>query len=60
MGRSRINFYIDDELGEGLKALKERDGIPEAEQIRRGIKLWLESKRYRVKAAKGKGGRRTR
>ncbi len=60
MGRSRINFYIDDELGEGLKALKERDGIPEAEQIRRGIKLWLQSKGHRVKAAKKKGGRRTR
>ena len=38
------HFYIDAPLHEGLKAIKERDGVSEAEQMRRGIKLYLESK----------------
>lgn len=40
--RSRYNFFIDDEAREGLRAVKERDGIPESEQIRRAIAEWLE------------------
>ena len=35
--RERINFWIDPELRDGLNILKERDGVSEAEQIRRGI-----------------------
>jgi hypothetical protein len=35
---------IDPELLEALREIKERDGIPESEQIRRGIQLWLDSK----------------
>ena len=57
--RRRVNFYLDANLGEGLKAIKERDGVSEAEQIRRGIKMYLESKGYRVKPAR-KGGKRKR
>ena len=53
--RRRINFYIDPDLADGLKTLKERDGVPESEQIRRGIKLWLEAKG--IKATRKKGGR---
>ena len=53
--RRRINFYIDPDLADGLKTLKERDGVPESEQIRRGIKLWLESKE--IKTTRKKGGR---
>ena len=41
---------IDPELAEGLKFVKERDGVSEGEQIRRGIRLWLESKGVKVKA----------
>ena len=45
MTRRKIySFAIDEELAEGLKAVKERDGIAESEQIRRAIKVWLESK----------------
>ena len=60
--RYKVNFYLDADLGDGLKAVKERDGVSESEQIRRGIKLWLESKGYRVKAAtrKRRGGKRKR
>ena len=35
---------IDPELLEALREIKERDGIPESEQIRRGIQLWLDLK----------------
>ena len=54
--RRRINFYIDEDLAEGLKAIKERDGASESEQIRRGIRLWLEAKG--IKATRKKGGRK--
>ncbi len=60
--RYKVNFYLDTNLGDGLKAIKDRDGVPESEQIRRGVKLWLESKDYRVtsSARKRKGGTRKR
>ena len=63
MVRYKITFNIDEALGEGLKAIKERDGVSEAEQIRRGIKLYLESKGYQVKPSTKrarKGGARKR
>ena len=41
---------IDPDLLDALRSIKERDGIPESEQIRRGIKLWLEQKGMAVKA----------
>ena len=59
LDRKRVNFYLDANLGEGLKAIKERDGVSEAEQIRRGIKMYLESKGLTVKPAR-KGGKRKR
>lgn len=42
--RKRYSFWIDDEQAEGLKAVKERDGVLESEQIRRAINAWLEEK----------------
>ncbi len=48
--RYKVSVYLDEALGDGLKAIKERDGVSEAEQIRRGIKLYLESKGYPVKS----------
>jgi len=39
-----FTFAIPDELKVGLQAVKERDGISEAEQIRRAIAMWLESR----------------
>ena len=38
------SLRLHPELAGLLKALKERDGIPEAEQIRRSLRLWFESK----------------
>lgn len=40
----RYSFYIAPAQAQGLKAVKQRDGIPEGEQIRRAINDWLEKK----------------
>jgi hypothetical protein len=37
-------FRLETELMESLQIVKERDGIPVTEQVRRGILMWLESK----------------
>ena len=37
-------FRLDMDLMEGLRTVKERDGIPISEQVRRAVKAWLESK----------------
>lgn len=39
--RKRYSFWIDDQQADGLKTIKERDGILESEQIRRAIAEWL-------------------
>jgi Ribbon-helix-helix domain len=44
-------FRIDEELLEGLRLVKDRDGIPISEQVRRAVLMWLESKDVTVKAA---------
>ena len=65
--RRRYSFWIDDQQAEGLKFVKERDGVLESEQIRRAINRWLEDKgvikaeRQRAvprSVAKPTGGRR--
>lgn len=35
-------FMIEPDLAAELKATKERDGIPEAEQIRRALREWFD------------------
>jgi hypothetical protein len=42
---------LEDELLEGLQALKDRDGVPVSEQIRRAIAAWLKMRGIKVKAA---------
>jgi hypothetical protein len=42
--RRKYSFWIDDEQAEGLKAIKDRDGVLESEQIRRAINDWLQKK----------------
>ncbi len=39
--RKLVSFMNDPDLVTGLKAVKERDGVPESEQIRRAIRAWL-------------------
>src|SRR5262249_11122512 len=42
VARKPYTFYLDADLQEGLRQVKERDGVSESEQIRRAIRLWLE------------------
>jgi hypothetical protein len=42
--RTRYNFWIDQEQRDGLKVVKDRDGVLESEQIRRAIDAWLVAK----------------
>jgi Arc/MetJ-type ribon-helix-helix transcriptional regulator len=35
---------IDEDLLAAIRDIRIREGIPESEQIRRGIRLWLESR----------------
>ena len=48
--RKRTSVFLDPELLEGLKALKGRDGTPEAEAIRRAIAAYLEHRGVKIKA----------
>jgi hypothetical protein len=44
MTRKKYSFYIEEEQSEALKAIKERDGVLESEQIRRALNDWIEKK----------------
>ena len=56
----RFNFWLGEEQREGLRVVKERDGIPESEQVRRAIAEWLERKGVKAKAARPRAGTRER
>lgn len=62
VAKRRTSFFLDPELGEGLKALKLRDGIGEGEAIRRGIAEYLERRGIVVghKADRKRAGTRKR
>ena len=49
--RKLYSFWIDPDQASGLKAVKERDGVPESEQIRRAIDRWLKAKNVSSKTA---------
>jgi len=51
--RLLFNFVITPEMKQALRAIKKRDGISESEQARRALAAWIESKRIRLKGAKG-------
>lgn len=42
--RKRFTFWIDEHHDDALKAIKERDGIPATEQLRRALDRWIEEK----------------
>ena len=42
--RKITTFRIDEELLDGLRVVEQRDGVPVPEQVRRGIRAWLETK----------------
>jgi predicted DNA-binding protein len=44
-------FRLPTELSDAMQAVKQRDGIPQSEQVRRAIREWLE-KRGALKPAR--------
>ncbi len=62
MARYRMmhSFYLDPELSDGLKEIKDRDGINESEQVRRAVRQWLQAKGLKLKppVSARKGGAR--
>jgi hypothetical protein len=58
--RKKYSFWIDDEQADGLKAVKERDGVLESEQIRRAIDDWLTKKGVKAKADRKRASTRKR
>ena len=51
---------IDEDVLEGLEAVKERDGAAISEQVRRALRMWLESKGVTVKADRKRASTRKR
>jgi hypothetical protein len=43
--REKIAVWLEHGQLKALRGLLERDGVPIAEQIRRGVDLWLEKKK---------------
>jgi hypothetical protein len=42
--RKIATFRLDDDLLEGMNAVRDRDGVQPSEQARRAIRMWLETK----------------
>jgi hypothetical protein len=55
--KTASTFRIDDELLAALREVKERDGVPISEQVRRALLLWIESKGVTVKAPSRRSGK---
>ena len=53
-------YYLDDELANGLKALKAERGVPESEQVRRAVRMWLEAEGILTPKKPRKRGRKKR
>ena len=43
----RVSFFLPSSLQSGLETLKDRDGVPIAESIRRAISVYLKEKGVR-------------
>lgn len=55
-----LSFRPDDDIYEAMKLLRERDGVPLSQQIRRGLRAWLETKGVlQLAAANRRGAART-
>jgi hypothetical protein len=52
--KKQTAFRIDPEILEGLQVVKERDGVPLSEQVRRALKDWLSGKGVIVERAERK------
>ena len=51
VAKERFEFWIEPDARRGLEAIRERLGVPVAEQIRRAIAAWLAENAAAEKAA---------
>jgi hypothetical protein len=58
--KKTFTFHIADEMKASLRAIRDRDGIAEGEQIRRGIEMWLKSKGVKQKTERPRAVTRKR
>ena len=42
--KKQTAFRLDSEIMDGLQFVKERDGVPLSEQVRRALRAWLETR----------------
>ncbi len=54
--RMMHSFYLDPELSDGLKEIKDRDGINESEQVRRAVRQWLSAQGIELDGDPEEGG----
>lgn len=47
--KKTFTFHISNDMKAALQKIRARDGISEAEQIRRGVQMWLDSQGVKVK-----------
>ena len=50
------SFYLDRELSAALKVVKQRDGMPEGEQVRRALWDWFKKKKVKLVQVPKEGG----
>jgi hypothetical protein len=53
-------FRLETEIMEALAAIRDRDGIPVSEQVRRALTKWIEAKGGTVKADRKRASTRKR
>jgi hypothetical protein len=58
--KKQTAFRIDPDILDGLQAIKERDGIPLSEQVRRALRRWLESRGITEKTERKRAATRQR
>jgi hypothetical protein len=58
--KKQTAFRIDPDILEGLHVVKERDGVPLSEQVRRALRAWLEQRDVVLKADRKRAGTRKR
>jgi hypothetical protein len=54
--RARYTLFLEDYQREALKAIKDRDGVSESEQIRRALDEWHAKRGIKKKAPKRGAG----
>jgi Flp pilus assembly protein TadB len=54
-----ITFRPDTDIFDAMLSLRERDGVPFSEQIRRALRAWLEEKQLMKRATRAKSSERS-